>query len=217
MTTAREVINAALTFHLNRLSPGETADPDTANVCLTALNFIADEWNGQKSFLFREILSAGTVTGSTGTLGSTWSALSPGDQILGVTYSNNQDICLEELTMRQYHEIADKTVSGDPSWWAHDGLSTLYFYPVPTSRSITLRTKQKVSDFADLDTNYSMPNGYKSGIAAELAEKIAPTMLGSVPVTVSIAARQARNRLRAQAVVPAILDSSFRRANILTG
>lgn len=45
MTTARQIITDALTFHLNRLSPGETLESDTANVCLSALNAFVDEWN----------------------------------------------------------------------------------------------------------------------------------------------------------------------------
>jgi hypothetical protein len=218
MATAREIIRAALSFHLNRLSPGETEDADTFGTCLTALNFIADEWNGKKAFLHREILTAGTVTAATGTLGTTWSTLSPGDQILGASYNDgSQDIPLRELTMAQYQDIPVKTTAEDPAWFAHDGLATVYFYPVPTSRSVTLRTKQIVSDFADLDTDYSMPKGYKSALAAELAEKVAPVMLGLVPASVAVAARQARSRILAQVVIPAILDGNFYRPNIFHG
>ena len=57
MPNARSIINGALTFGLNRLSPGETLNPDDAAVCLNALNHIADELNGSKAFLFREILT----------------------------------------------------------------------------------------------------------------------------------------------------------------
>lgn len=45
MTTARQIITDALTFHLNRLSPGETLEADTADVCLSALNAFIDDWN----------------------------------------------------------------------------------------------------------------------------------------------------------------------------
>lgn len=218
MSTAREIVRAALTFGLNRLSPGEAEDADTFNTCLTALNFIADEWNGRKSFLFREVLTSGTVTAVTGTLGSTWATINPGDQILGASYVNGtQEIMLQPLTFAQYHEISVKTVAGDPEYFSHDGLATVYFYPVPTSRVVKLRTKVIVSDFADLDTVYSMPAGYKSALAAELAEKLAPTMTGGVPPTVSMAAKQARSRINAQAVVPAILDARVPHSRILTG
>ena len=89
MTTARNIIRGALTFYLNRLSPGEADDADTFNVCLDALNDVADEWNGTKSFLFRELLSPSLtgITGPSATLGTDWPGLVSGDRIEGATYS----------------------------------------------------------------------------------------------------------------------------------
>lgn len=217
MSTAREIIRGALTFRLNRLSPGEAEDADTFNTCLLALNAIADEWNGVKSFLFREIRTAGTVT-TTGTLGTTWATLVPGDKILGATYSDNGDWPIEELTMRQYHErISDKTTTGNPQYWIHDGLATVYFYPVPTSLSITLRTKAAVSDFADLDTNYSMPAGYKAALQDCLAERLSPVMAPEMFSVASKAASAARLRIGAQTSNPAILSYRGAVVNILNG
>jgi hypothetical protein len=208
---AGEIIRAALTFHLNRLSPGEAEDADTFNTCRNALNFIVDEWNGIKAFLFRVIRTQGTVTGSTGTLGTTWAALSPGDLILGASYNDGtQDIPLDELTIEQYQEISVKTTAGNPRYWAHDGQSTVYFYPVPTSVAVTLRTKGPLSDFADLTTEYTAPAGYKSALAVELAKKVAPTMLGAIPPQLFAAASAARSRIHAQAYVPAVIDTDDR-------
>lgn len=217
MTKAREIISGALRFGLNRLSPGETLDADTADVCLEALNSIADEMNGGKSMLWRQILTAGTVTGATGTLGSTWAALAPGDQLLGATYTDGlQTVTLSEMTIQQYHGIPQKTQSGTPQYWAHDGQALVYFYPAPTSSSVTLRTQAAVADFADLDTDYVMPKGYKSAFQALLAKKMAPTMLGSIPASVERDARGAKLRLIAGAE-PEIIGPSRERRNILTG
>lgn len=211
MTTARLVIGDALTFGLNRLSPGETADADTLATCLSALNAIADELNGLKSFLFREILtnSAAGISAATGTLGSTWTGLAPGDEILGATYNDGTiDLPMWPLTLQQYHEeLPNKATPGTPVNWAHDGLATVYFSPVPTGQFVTLRTKQVVSDFADLDTDYSMPKGYRSGLAALLAEKLAPTMNPGALAAVRTIAQTARNRLHAQAINPAIIGA----------
>ena len=60
-TTARSIIEGALSFGLNRLSPGETLDADTANTCLTALNMICDEFNGSGGFLFRDLMTQSTA------------------------------------------------------------------------------------------------------------------------------------------------------------
>ena len=209
MTTARSIISGAMTFGLNRLSPGETLDADVAALCLEALNHIADEWNGSKSFLFREIFTVGSaLTGTSGTLGTTWSGLVSGDEILGATVlDGGVDIPMMPLSLAQYANIAIKTLSTIPSLYAHDGAATVYIYPAPVAKVITLRTKQVVSDFADLDTDYSMPKGYKSALAALLTEKMAPVLLGSITQPIANAARAARSRVASQVVSPAILSA----------
>ena len=221
MTTPRTIIQNALTFSLNRLSPGESADADTLSIALDALNQVVDEWNGSKSFLFRTIItsSASPISASTGTLGTTWTGISPGDEILGVTYLlNGMDYPMAQLTMRQYHEqVHDKTEVSEPEFWAHDGLATVYFYPVPNSKTIKIRTRAVVSEFADVDTDYSMPVGFKSALTDCVAEKLAFVMLGGVPPNLVQAARAARNRIAAQVCDPAIIGQAPRRNSILDG
>ena len=78
MTTARQIISGALSFHLNRLSPGETLDADLATLCIDALNDIADEWSGSNHFLWREALYSAVVTGQTATIGVDYTSISPG-------------------------------------------------------------------------------------------------------------------------------------------
>lgn len=221
MTTARLILQDALSFSLNRLSPGESADADTLAVGLLALNNIVDEWNGSKSFLFRTIVtsSAAPISASTGTLGTTWTGIAPGDEILGVTYLlNGMDYPMAQLTMRQYHEqVPDKAEVSEPEFWAHDGLSTVYFYPIPNTKTIKIRTKAAVSAFADVDTDYTMPAGFKSALTDCVAEKLAFVMLGGVPPNIAQAARAARNRIAAQVCDPAIIGQAPRRNSILDG
>ena len=209
MTTARSIISAALSHHLNRLSPGEALDADVAALALDSLNFVSDEWNGSKAFLFRELLTTSSaISSATGTLGSTWAGLSSGDEILGATvaYSATLDVPLEPLTMSQYAEISIKALSTYPAYYAHDGAVSVYLYPVPTGQTITLRTRQVVADFVDLDTDYAMPRGYKAALAAALAERLAPVMLGGISPAVAAASKAARARIGAQAINPAIIN-----------
>ncbi len=219
MTTARQIITGALTFHLNRLAIGETLNADTAAVCLDGLNHVVDEFDGARAYLFREILTAGTVTGSTGTLGVTWASILPGDQILGATYNVGAgDFPIDEMTLAQYQEgVTVKATGGTPLYWAFDGLATVYFYPAPTAIPITLRTKQPISDFASLDVDYTMPKGYKAAFSALLAEKLAPALNGAIPPAVAKAAAAARMRLGAQNADPQIIGVRPSRGNILTG
>lgn len=220
MTKARDIITDSLTFGLNRLSPGESADADVLRVCLSALNNIADELNGQKSFLFREILSASSaVTGTTATLGVDWPTLSPGDEILGATvqYSAGMDTEMRPLTMEEYQRIPVKTTGAFPTRYAHDGAATVYLYPAATGQTITLRTRQVVSDFADLDTDYSMPKGYRAALSAMLNERLAPVLLGGITPEIALAAKRARNQLAGQTMKPGIINGSPAPGNILTG
>lgn len=220
MTKAREVIRDTLTFHLNRLSPGEVEDADLFNTCLRGLNNIADQWNGEKAFLFRQIITQSTaITGAYGTLGIDWATLVPGDEILGamVQYTEGQDTHLDPLTMAQYLEIPLKNTASFPKFYAPDGADKVYFYPACTGQTVKLLTRQVVSDFADLDTDYVMPKGYKSALAACLAEVLAPTLNQSAVLTAREAAKAARSRIAAQAVDPAIMDGAAKGGNILTG
>lgn len=218
MTTARTIITTACGAHLNRLAAGETLDADTAARCLDQLNDLADSLNGTKHFLFRDILSAGTVTSSTGTLGSTWSSLTPGSPILGATYADSAgDNEITPLTMQQYHAIGDKTTAGDPECFAFDGYATLYFYPVPTSVVVTLRTRAIIATFADLDTDYGMPSGYRSALSLLLAERMGPSLVGGVPGLVRDKAAAALRAIGARNFSPAILGGASTRPTILTG
>ncbi|MCW1958307.1 MAG: hypothetical protein KIH64_007135 [Mycobacterium sp.] len=219
MTTARAIITDSLKFGLNRLSPGETLSADTAADCLLALNAIADAINGGKALLFREILTASGsgISAATASLGTAWATLSPGDEILGVTYNDgSQDIPLRPLTMQQYHErIAEKAIADAPSYWADDGLATLYFYPVPTGQTITLRTKAAVTEFADLDTDYTLPKGWRSALGDMLTERLAQTMNPGVLPEAKRKAAVARARLATQSIDPAILSGNRDRCSIL--
>lgn len=210
MTQARRVITDALTHRLNKLSPGETLDSDTALVCLDALNVIVDEFNGQKGFLFRDVLTGGAVTGASGVLGTNWPTLAPGDTIEGATiaYSAGTDTPLVPMAIGVYANIPDKSESGSPQFYAPDGYATIFFYPAATGQTITLRTRQVVSTFADLDADYGMPAGYRSALADLLAERIALPMLGRIPADVKTAASTARVRLGAQAAAPAIIHAA---------
>lgn len=218
MTTARQIIEGALTFGLNRLSPGETLDADTGALCLSALNTIADEFNGGGSFLFREITSTSAALSSAyGTLSATWS-LTAGTPILGAHYTDSGlDHPLSQMTFAQYQCIADKTVTAEPSVYAHDGYDRVYLYPVPDGQTVTLRTKQTVSDFADLDTDYGMPKGYRAHLTALLAEKMAPTLVGDLSKEVVRGAAMARSALAAKNSNPAVLRGAGGRHNIITG
>jgi hypothetical protein len=222
--SARNIIMDALRFHLNRLAPGEDLDTDTGEFALDALNSVIDEWDGVKAALFQEILteSVSSISSATGTLGVDWLDLSPGDQILGATvdYGSGEDVPLDPITMAQYHATPQKNTSGGPCVYAYDGASTIYFYPVPTGQSVTLRTRQALATFAGLDNVLTMPQGYRSALAACLAALLAPTLNPEVLAVCERRAAAARQRVATQNLNPAVLgggDASGPVARILQG
>jgi len=177
MTTAISIINNAYK-RCNRLSPGETLGPDESAFGFDELNLIVDELSAEQEFLFKDILtSAAQSTHITLGTGS-WAAVAPGSVIISATADN---LWMSPITMTQYNELYAPTTTGIPNVWAHDGLSTVFLYPVPTGQTIKLQTRVGVTSFADQTTDYTMPPGYKSALGAFLAVQLAPTVLGRVP------------------------------------
>jgi hypothetical protein len=198
MTTARQIITSALTTGLNRLSAGETLDDDLAALCLSALNDVVDSINGAGGMLWRQVATTQTVSGSSAAL-SLW-GLAPGATISVITTPDQWPV--NPSTFEAIQTLTPS--SGTPTIYAHAG-DTLHFYPAPTSVAITVASKEAASEFADLDTDYSMPDGWRSGLAALLAEEVAVPVLGDLPGSVARKAAAARRRLMAK-VEPAILN-----------
>ena len=221
MTAARAIITTALGVHLNRLSPGESLDADLAAFCLDALNDVGDEWSGSSTYLWKETMHASAaLTGVSAELGVAWPTIDTGTALLGATYNNGYgEFPIKSATMQEYHELVrvKSLVSGVPRLFAFDGETTVYFYPGLASIPVTLRTKESVPNFADLDTDYTMPRGYKAGLSAMLAERVANTLVGGAPASVTKAANSARATLRAQSMAPGVINGGATPGNILTG
>jgi hypothetical protein len=200
MPTALEIINDGYA-RLNRLSPGETLGADEAAFGFTRLNLLVDHLSAKRQFLFRSVLTSAAQTGNITLAAGSWAAIPVGTKIISATANNEP---LTPITMQQYNELYDTTTAGQPLVWAQDGLSNVYFVPVPSGETIKLQTQVGVATFADQTTNYTMPQGYQDALGAMLAARLAPTVLGSVPASVE---REARAGAMAVGVhVPMIVD-----------
>jgi hypothetical protein len=139
-------------------------------------------------------------------------------QILGATIRlGGEDVPMSAITPGQYEYFAQKYLDGTPQYYAHDGADLVFLYPRATAELITLRTRDPADQFDDLDTEHAMPNGYRSALAALLAERMAPSLAAMTPFVMS-QARAARVRLQAFTLRPAILDTAgFGGSDILRG
>ena len=204
MTTARTILTLALES-MNRLSPGEAIDADLAASCLRRLNAIADDMGAGRAMLFRDLLTSGAVTGQTLTLGTgSFAAISPGNEIIQAVADGFE---LSPITLQQYNAILVKTSGGRPNTYAYDGLSTVYLYPVAAGHIITLMTRAEYSQFADLDTVYTMPSGYQGMFSTTVAVAMAPALVGKVSADLEKAKKEAMFNVANNAVRPAILNT----------
>lgn len=198
---------------LNRLSPGESLSGDDIGTGLEALNLLVDELSADGRFLFRDVLTSAVQTGHI-TLGAgSWATIPAGAAITSMSVDG---VPIRSITMEQYNSISDLTQSGSPILYCHDGLSTIYLYPVANGQTIRIQTGVTVSEFADEITQYTVPPGYKSALAKMLAEALAP-VVNANGVTADIAAAARGARAMVSAPQPAILNSGNLGGNILNG
>lgn len=201
---------------LNRLYPGETLNADDAAVAFRRLNLLVDEMSSKTKFLYRSVLTSAAQTGNITLAAGSWAALPVGANIVSVSVSG---VTIEKLTMLQYSGIYDRTTSGSPTAWAHDGAATVHLVPVANGQTVEILTSTTATAFADLTTDYTVPPGVENALGAALAVRLAPTMLGKVPDGLVRAERAAMAGIMGS--MPAVMDvygyTGGSRANIFNG
>jgi hypothetical protein len=214
MPTARNIVTVALES-MNRLSPGETANADLLAIALRQLNNIADQWSAGRAYLFKDAFTSGVVTGASLTLAAgSFAAIPLGRAIIGATADS---YAMQPMSIADYRDIYDKASTGTPQYYAHDGAATVYLYPVAAGETILIHANVEISQFADLDTNYTMPSGYQAGFAASLAVALAPALLGNIPIALEAAKRAAVHGIIGSNMRPAILRGREDVGNIIQG
>ncbi len=208
--TAGDILQDAME-RVNRLSPGETINGDDAARYLRRLNVIVDELSAKDQFLYKNVLTSSAQTGHV-TLGAApWTAIAPGDRIVSASVDG---LAIHPLTMQQYNGLQSPADTGSPTYYAQDGLSTVYLYPVPTGQTLQLQTLTGVAEFADLTTAYTVPDGYRAALGARLAVRITPP----ARVTPQMLREETQALAGITRYQPAILNmAGSSRARILTG
>jgi len=205
MTTARTILTLALEG-MNRLAPGETIDADLAAACLRRLNSIADDWSVGRDMMPQDQIVSGAVTGQSLTLGAgSFAALSVGADIVSM---QSDGYGMSPITMQEYNDIPDKTSTGRPEFWAWDGLSTVFLYPAAVANTVYVLARKAFTQFADLDTDYTLPAGYQGAFAASLSVAMAPVILGGIPPGLIAAEKRALFNIGNIGVRPAIISAS---------
>lgn len=196
----------------NRLSPSEVLSDDDIAFGLRRLNLLVDELSASNVFLYKDVLTSAVNTGNITLAAGAWASIPVGTPIVSATSSG---VALKQITMQQYNELLVASITGAPSYYAHNGTDTVYLYPQPNGQTIKLQTREGLQGFADYLTDYVLLAGYESALGAALAVRIAPNIIGNVPALLLQNERALMQNIRK--VDPAIINAPSFTSGQFTG
>lgn len=173
--TRNEIIERAYRI-IGKLSMGETMSADMMAQAVIALNAMIKSWQSRNVFLwtikeFTQALSSGVGSYSL-------ASVEPPVYAIDSAYLriDNSDRLVDVASWRQYTDLYDKTVKGDPTLVAiNNALTpTLYVWPVPTqARTLYYTGIVKLKDFDSAGQSPDFPVRYLEAITFGLAHKLA--------------------------------------------
>jgi hypothetical protein len=184
--TARAILTGALKLG-GVLGSSETLATSDGADGLILLNNLVDSWNLENLNLYTVTEQIATFSGKTATIGPAMViACTRPSSIDSAFYRRSQiDYPLRIIDYAEYNSISMKGINSDfPEVMYYDGGSptgNVYVWPVPTSNEYHLMLNTQLSEFADLDTSYSLPQGYRKA----LMYTVAPEFLGMFNKTLS--------------------------------
>ena len=230
MATAQTIIDRAVQL-LGKLEPGESVDdPDEAADCLVALNDLLDAWQNERlmCYAFRDESLTMVAAQSSYTIGpgGDLNTVRPVEIANAYILYLGSSIDLDIITDEKYEAIPYKTATSTypdrinyrPSMTT----GTLYVYPVPSAASsMKLLTRTPFTEFPSLATTVSLPPGFRSALASNLALQVAPIYKTEPTQAVAKMARDSKSSIKrvnlrpmsARSELPLLIGGS--RSNIL--
>lgn len=192
--TGHDLIHSAARA-INAVASGEELSGNEVQDALVVLNQFMDALGSERLSLFtlgRQVFSlvAGKQNYTMGLTGDFNVARPPKIEYVSIISNANpaQPVELAKhglLTDREWQDIRVKNVSGAlPTRIYEDGgfpLRTISVWPIPSDSTpqIALYTWTALSQFADLDTDYTFPPGYAEAIKYNLAQRLAAEWPGT--------------------------------------
>lgn len=187
--TARRTISSALRI-LGVLDPQQTMKPEQADQGLEALNDLVDLMAVDSLLIYASTNLTASFSGASATVGPggtfTTSTARPLRINHGFYRKSGIDYRITPLQTRaQYDDISQKSISTEyPEYLWYDPqvpLGTVFVWPVPAGlNAYFLNVDVLLTEFADLDTAYEVPQGYRTLLKYELARMLAAIF--SVPM-----------------------------------
>lgn len=172
--TRNEIIERAYRI-IGKNPPGEPLSGDMMTQAIIALNSMVKSWQSKHVFLWTlkdvsQNLSAGVSSYSL-------ASIDPPVYALDRAYLriDNVDYSVDVASWRQYLDIPNKTMPGEPSTVALDTAisPTLYVWPVPTqARTLRLSGLVRLKDFDSASGNADFPVRYLDALTFGLAHAL---------------------------------------------
>jgi len=223
MTTANVLVTRAYDL-IGYKDPSEALSGADASAGLDALNSMVDAWAVNALYVYATTYVTQSVSGQSVTIGpgATINITRPVRVPAGGFFrSGDIDYSFEMIGRVQYEAFVLKSIDSPWPRFAYyepsSPAGTLYFYPaVAATGELHLPVEQRITEFANLTTDYTLPPGYRAALEYSLAEELAPGKVDLSPVVAQKAFNYRRNITRFESP---ILSSGLERSmgNVLSG
>ncbi len=204
MPSALEIVTKAMKIG-GMLGQNETPSSSEASDGLIALNDMLASWDTDETYIFTIdsddfALTSGITTYTIGT-GGDFNTDRPIIFDSVVANLNGISYPLTKLNAQDYANIAYKANgTGIPEFYYCDfnfPLATIYLYGAPSSGiTLTIGKTQRLTQFANLTTQYTFPPGYNRLLNYGLAVEIAPEYGMSLTPEAQFIANEAKGNVR---------------------
>lgn len=198
--TARTICEEAAD-ELQIKGAGQTLEAEDADTLLVTLNRLLDSWNAKRRAVYADTFNSYTLSAALsphtiGASGATWTVTQRPVSIESAQLlTDGIGRPIEVKDAAWWAAQPNKALTGDPTHVAYDAawpLGRLFFWPVPdAAKDVELWTRVVLAQMT-LDTEFTLPPGYKNAIVLTVAEHAAVKFGKSVPVELAHLAREAR-------------------------
>lgn len=218
---ARDLLQDVM-VEIGAIGASETMKAAQAQIGLRSLNRMLDGWQAKRLLVYAVTEVVATVSTASAPIGTgmTFNTPAPSKLERGCYFvSGSMSYPIEVWDREAYNAETLKSQSGRTvGAYLDRAAGVVRFWPVPSGAEIHLQVLSRLPTFADLDTIYTLPDGYEEALYQSLAERL-PTSFNLPPpqgaVMRSASARRALKRMNAD--IPTLqTDSSDGRYDVLT-
>lgn len=180
MTTARSIIKKSLQ-KIGALVKSEEPAADESADGLSALNALMASWSNDSLNEYARTLETFSLTSAANyTIGSggNFNTVRPSNIVSATVRSGDIDYVVTVIDDETYNSISYKGLTGIPEFLNYSNaypLGVIKLYPRDSGvLSITLLTEKPLTEFASLDTDMSLPDGWERALIYNLALELAP-------------------------------------------